>query len=82
VRLGYPADVLDAIPVEALESFAGVGYFLDLATPQAGERVLDMGSGSGTDSFAAAMLVEPAGEVTGVDMTDGIKSVSLLAVKP
>jgi len=69
LRLGYPADVLDAIPGEALESFAGVGYFLDLATPRAGERVLDLGSGSGTDSFAAATLVGPTGEVTGVDMT-------------
>jgi len=38
-RLGYPDDLLDSIPAEALESFAGVGYSLDLAAPQAGERV-------------------------------------------
>ena len=68
-RLGYPEDLLDTIPAEALESFAGVGYFLDLAAPQAGERVLDLGSGSGTDSFAAAALVGTTGEVTGIDMT-------------
>jgi ubiquinone/menaquinone biosynthesis C-methylase UbiE len=68
-RLGYPEAILDSIPAEALESFAGVGYFLDLAAPQDGERVLDLGSGSGTDSFAAATLVGPSGEVTGVDMT-------------
>jgi hypothetical protein len=30
-RLGYPADMLDRLPVEAAESFAGVGYFFDLA---------------------------------------------------
>ena len=30
-RLGYPADVLDRIPDGAIESFAGVGYFFDLA---------------------------------------------------
>ena len=68
-RLGYPDELLDGIPAEALESFAGVGYFLDLGAPQAGERVLDLGSGSGTDSFAAATLTGASGEVTGVDMT-------------
>ena len=69
-RLGYPAELLDQIPVEALASFAGVGYALDLAGLAPGRRVLDLGSGSGTDSFAAALLVGPTGQVTGVDMTD------------
>jgi arsenite methyltransferase len=69
-RLGYPGDLLDRIPAEALASFAGVGYALDLAELTPGKRVLDLGSGSGTDSFAAALLVGPSGQVTGVDMTD------------
>jgi arsenite methyltransferase len=69
-RLGYPADLLDRIPAEALASFAGVGYALDLAELTPGARVLDLGSGSGTDAFAAALLVGPTGQVTGVDMTD------------
>jgi len=69
-QLGYPADLLDRIPTEALASFAGVGYALDLASPTPGDRVLDLGSGSGTDSFAAALLVGPTGRVTGIDMTD------------
>ena len=69
-RLGYsPAD-LDAISDEAIESFAGVGYFFHLANLQPGERVVDLGSGSGTDSFIAALKVGPSGHVTGVDMTD------------
>jgi len=68
-RLGYPVELLDNIPDEVLESFAGVGYFLDLGAVQAGERVLDLGSGSGTDSFAVATLTGATGEVTGVDMT-------------
>ena len=68
-RLGYPAELLEKIPAEAIESFAGVGYFLDLADLRPGERVLDLGSGSGTDSFAAAHLVGPAGAVLGVDFT-------------
>jgi arsenite methyltransferase len=69
-RLGYPAVLLDAVPPEALASFAGVGYALDLAGLEPGARVLDLGSGSGTDSFAAAQLVGPTGQVTGIDMTD------------
>jgi arsenite methyltransferase len=69
-RLGYsPAD-LDAIPADAIDSFAGVGHFFHLANLQAGERVVDLGSGSGTDSFIAALKVGPTGHVTGVDMTD------------
>jgi ubiquinone/menaquinone biosynthesis C-methylase UbiE len=35
----------------------------------AGERVLDLGSGAGTDSLIAAQLVGPRGRVTGIDMT-------------
>jgi ubiquinone/menaquinone biosynthesis C-methylase UbiE len=69
-RLGYPSDDLDAIPGAAIESFAGVGYFLDLAAISAGEAVLDLGSGSGTDSFVAALKTGPDGRVVGVDMTE------------
>src|SRR5688572_27227383 len=69
-RLGYPAADLDRIPAPSLDSFAGVGYFLDLAAIHAGERVLDLGSGSGTDSFLAAVATGAAGGVVGVDMTD------------
>lgn len=69
-RLGYaPAD-LDRVPAEAIASFAGVGHYFHLADLQAGERVLDLGSGSGMDSFVAALKVGPQGRVVGVDMTD------------
>ncbi len=68
-RLGYPAADLDRIPAEAIESFAGVGYFFHLAALQPGERVLDLGSGSGTDSFLAANIVGKGGQVVGIDMT-------------
>jgi arsenite methyltransferase len=69
-HLGYPVELLDAIPAEALASFAGVGYHLDLAELGPGEAVLDLGSGSGTDLFCAAMLVGESGRVVGVDITD------------
>jgi ubiquinone/menaquinone biosynthesis C-methylase UbiE len=68
-RLGYPPDVLERIPDGASESFAGVGYFFDLADLSQGERVIDLGSGSGMDAFIGARLVGPAGHVIGVDFT-------------
>ena len=69
VRLGYPGELLDSIPKGAVESFAGVGYFFDLASLREGERVLDLGSGSGMDAFVGARLVGPTGSVIGVDFT-------------
>jgi len=69
-RLGYsPAD-LDRIPQEAIESFAGVGYYFHLAEIKEGETVVDLGSGSGMDTFVAALKVGRTGKVIGVDMTD------------
>jgi arsenite methyltransferase len=67
--LGYPAELLDRLPAQAVNSFAGVGYHLGLARLLPGERVLDLGSGSGMDAFAAAVQVGPGGSVTGVDIT-------------
>ena len=67
--LGYPTELLDRLPAQAVNSFAGVGYHLGLARLLPGERVLDLGSGSGMDVFAAAAQVGPRGSVTGVDIT-------------
>jgi len=69
VRLGYPAAQLDRIPAGAVESFAGVGYFFDLAALAPGERVIDLGSGSGMDVFLAARHTGPQGRVLGIDFT-------------
>lgn len=69
-RLGYAAEALDRVPDEAIQSFAGVGHHFDLAKLQKGETVLDLGSGSGMDTFVAALAVGNEGLVIGVDMTD------------
>jgi arsenite methyltransferase len=69
-RLGYPESALDRVPREALESFAGVGYHLGIAELVAGDRVVDLGSGSGFDAFVAAGRIGRDGEVLGVDMTE------------
>ena len=79
-QLGYPGDALDRIPDGATESFAGVGYFFDLAELRPGEAVLDLGSGSGMDAFFAAVQVGPDGRVLGVDFTmEQLEKSALLA---
>lgn len=69
-KLGYKSDMLNAVPRSSVESFAGVGYFFDLAGIKKGEKVLDLGSGSGMDSFIASLETGPDGSVTGIDMTE------------
>lgn len=70
LRLGYLESELDAVPSAAVQSFAGVGYYFDLAAVRAGDCVVDLGSGSGMDSFIAAKKVGADGKVVGIDMTD------------
>ena len=66
--LGYPPELAN-VPDGAVESFAGVANPWELGRLSAGERVLDLGSGAGTDSLIAAQMVGPEGRVTGIDMT-------------
>src|SRR6187549_1939028 len=66
--LGYPPELAN-VPDTAVESFAGVANPWKLGRLEPGERVLDLGSGAGTDSLIAAQMVRPKGHVTGVDMT-------------
>ena len=71
--VGYPADQLDCLPAEATESFAGVGYPFAANVIREGDTVLDIGSGSGTDTLIAAMLTGPTGVVYGLDMTRAMR---------
>jgi arsenite methyltransferase len=68
-RLGYDAGAVAALPERAVESFAGVGNPFSLRRLEPAERVVDVGSGAGFDSFVAAGQVGPTGHVVGVDMT-------------
>jgi arsenite methyltransferase len=68
-RLGYDAGAVGALPDRAVESFAGVGNPFSLRPLAPGERVVDVGSGAGFDSFIAAGQVGAGGQVIGVDMT-------------
>jgi arsenite methyltransferase len=71
--LGYPEELAN-VPESAVESFAGVANPWAMGRLAAGERVLDLGSGAGTDSLIAAQMVGAHGHVTGVDMTSEMLS--------
>src|SRR5256886_13888414 len=66
--LGYPAELAN-VPEAAVESFAGVANPWQMGRLAPGERVLDLGSGAGTDSLIAAQMVGEQGKATGIDMT-------------
>ena len=66
--LRYPPELAN-VPDTAVESFAGVANPWELGRLTPGERVLDLGSGAGTDSLVAAQMVGEQGSVTGIDMT-------------
>jgi arsenite methyltransferase len=72
--VGYPDDLIDGVPAGALESFAGVGCPFRAGVVEAGDRVLDVGAGSGTDTLIAARLVGPEGKVWALDMTPAMLS--------
>jgi SAM-dependent methyltransferase len=66
--LDYPEELAN-VPDAAVESFAGVANPWTMGRLAEGERVLDLGSGAGTDSLIAAQMVGDEGSVTGIDMT-------------
>jgi SAM-dependent methyltransferase len=68
-RLGYGAAAVGALPDGAVGSFAGVGNPFSLRPLAPSEKVADVGSGAGFDSFIAAGQVGPGGQVVGIDMT-------------
>ena len=53
---------------EVIAKYYGCGIVVPAEL--SGRRVLDLGSGSGRDSYILAQLAGPDGEIVGVDMTD------------
>ena len=58
------------LPPEAVQASLGCGNPTALATLNAGETVLDLGSGGGIDVLLSAKRVGPIGKAYGLDMTD------------
>lgn len=69
-HLGYPEELTRGLPEEAVEAFSGVACLFHWGTPKPGERVVDVGSGAGTDCLVAGRAVGSDGTVVGVDMNE------------
>lgn len=68
-RLNYPRNIIEALPDEVSASYCGVGNPFSLGQINQGEAILDIGCGTGVDTFVAAMLTGPSGSVMGIDLT-------------
>jgi len=76
LRIGYPESPLNQLPDEATEAFAGVANPFHWGLPKRGDRVVDLGSGAGMDSFLAALAVGVEGRAIGIDMTSEMLDLS------
>ena len=68
--VGYPPELLDTLPAEAVDAFCGVSNVAVFAGIPEGATVLDLGCGAGLDSLIAARRAGPAGTVFAIDFSD------------
>jgi len=66
----YPEIQTRDLPADALVASLGCGNPTALLPLEAGQTVLDLGSGGGIDVLLSAKRVGPGGKVYGLDMTD------------
>lgn len=69
-QVGYAPRLVEDLPNEVVDAFAGVANPFHWGLPLPGEVVVDVGSGGGMDSVIAARAVGNRGKVFGVDMTE------------
>jgi ubiquinone/menaquinone biosynthesis C-methylase UbiE len=74
--LGYPAQIVGALPADVRTRFVGVGNPFALGEVRPAEALLDLGCGGGFDAFVAAFMVGPAGRVVGVDLSPEMLAVA------
>jgi arsenite methyltransferase len=72
----YDTNQAGQIPEEAMLASLGCGNPTALAQLNAGETVLDLGSGGGIDVLLSARRVGPTGKAYGLDMTDEMLSLA------
>src|SRR5262245_57217042 len=72
----YGSEETTSLPADAVAASLGCGNPTALAQLQAGETVLDLGSGGGIDVLLSAKRVGPKGKAYGLDMTDEMLSLA------
>ena len=72
----YDSTQIAGLPEKAVAASLGCGNPTALAQLQAGETVLDLGSGGGIDVLLSAKRVGPTGKAYGLDMTDEMLSLA------
>ena len=70
LKVGYPQEVLDTLPVSLMESFTGANNPQPFVELKPGEIVLDLGCGGGLDLYFYSQAVGPQGKVYGVDISE------------
>lgn len=68
-ELHYDSGLTREFPDQVVTHYCGVGNPFSLGPINAGETVLDIGSGAGVDTLVAARMVGTDGKVIGIDMT-------------
>jgi SAM-dependent methyltransferase len=68
--VGYPKDLLDGLPEQCVEAFAGVSNLGITAEIPEGSVVLDLGCGAGLDALIAAKRSGQNGSVIGIDFSE------------
>jgi arsenite methyltransferase len=76
--LGYPAQIVGAVPAEVRARFVGVGNPFALGGIAPGDAVLDLGCGAGFDTLMAAFAAGPRGRVTGIDLSPEMLTIAEL----
>jgi SAM-dependent methyltransferase len=79
--LGYDATELAVLPASVTHSFAGVGNPHAIAPLASGARVVDIGSGAGTDLLLVARHVGSSGRAIGIDMTAEMRDRALAGAR-
>ncbi len=74
--LKYPVGALASVPDEVARLFCGVGNPFSIAPVIPGDKVLDIGCGTGVDVFVAAFFAGPDGACCGVDVSSDMLKIA------
>jgi SAM-dependent methyltransferase len=72
LKVGYPKEILDNLPVSLTESFTGANNPQPFVALKPGEIVLDLGCGGGLDLYFFTKAVGSQGKVFGLDISEAM----------